>query len=246
MKTNTYYTPSRTLPQISTLLLAILGAVGSAQAVTSANLLGDPGFNSHPLLGYSTVLSDFTGQQNNWGSENGTLVAGTSYDYVTAFGTSMLSMTDAGGSATQTVQVVDLTSYAAQINTGTATFDLQALFTQGTSNPALKGFSGADAGVVASFFTSNSFSNPNTPASLSTSMILDEDPSTWQPVSLTGSIPVGTTWIAVQVLYGNTSLGGHAGYVDSASLTVTTVPEPNGCVLLGLGAGALLLRSRRR
>ena len=246
MKTNTDYTPFRTLPQISTLLLALLGAVSSAQAVTSANLLGDPGFDSHPLLGFNTVLGDFTGQQNNWGSENGTIVAGTSYDYVTAIGTSMLSMTATGGSATQTVQVINLSAYAAEINAGNATFDLQALFTEGTSNPAIKGFSGADAGVVASFFTSNSFSNPNTPASLSTSFILDEDPSTWQTVSVNGSIPINTTWMSVQVLYNNTSLGSHAGYVDSASLTVTTVPEPSGCVLLGLGAGVLLLRNRRR
>ena len=136
MKTNTDHTPFRTLPQISTLLLALLGAVSSAQAVTSANLLGDPGFDSHPLLGFNTVLGDFTGQQNNWGSENGTIVAGTSYDYVTAIGTSMLSMTATGGSATQTVQVINLSAYAAEINAGNATFDLQALFTQGTRRVA--------------------------------------------------------------------------------------------------------------
>ena len=103
MKASAFHTPSATTSQISALVLALVGAAGSAQA---QNLLGNPGFDSPPLRGFVTVLNDFAGQQNTWGAEQGTLVSGTSFDYVTALGTSMLSMTDEGGTATQTAQVV--------------------------------------------------------------------------------------------------------------------------------------------
>ena len=52
--------------------------------------------------------------------------------------------------------------------------------------------------------------------------------------------------MAVQVLYSDASLASdQSGYVDSASLTITTIPESSSYALLGLGAGALLVRRRR-
>lgn len=52
--------------------------------------------------------------------------------------------------------------------------------------------------------------------------------------------------MVTQVMYNDISLGANPGYVDPASLTITTVPEPGSLALLGLGAGALFLRRRRR
>ena len=238
--------------KITSILLALLGAGGSVQAQTTANLLGDSGFDLYPLQGFSTVLNDFVGQQGKWGSEVGTIVTGTSTQHVTPYSNpSMLSMTNADyGVTTQTAQVINLTGYAAEINSGTTTFDLRAMFTVGTSNIALKGFSGASAGVVAMFYTTPDYVNShNTPYQMySAPKILDEDPFTWELVSLHGTIPVGTTWMAVQVLYGDSSLAtGEAGYVDSASLTLTAVPEPGNLLTLsGLVACAAFLRVRNR
>ena len=235
---------SGTSVKITSILLALLGAGGSVQA-TSVNLLGDPGFDLQPLQSDITVLSDFAGQNGKWGTEVGTIVTGTSSDFVTPdSASSMLSMTNAdGGVTTQTFQVIDLSqlslsAYASAITAGTATFDLHALFTTG------KGYSGASAAVVAMFYTAANYSSHNTPYQLSAGKILDADANTWETVSLTGTIPANSTWMAVQVLYGDSSLAtGQPGYVDSASLTIA--PEPSSYALLGLSAGALLVRRRR-
>ena len=93
---------------------------------------------------------------------------------------------------------------------------------------------------MAMFFGISSYYSPNTTAQTSVSKALDADASTWEPVSLHGTLPVGTQWMTVQVLYGDASLAnGESGYVDSASLTITTIPESSSYALLGLGAGAL-------
>ncbi len=128
---------------IAAILLVFLGAGRSVQAATSLNLLGDPGFDVNPLQGFSTVPSNFAAQQRSWGSEVGTIVSGMSSDDVTpSSAPSMLSMLNAdGGITTQTTQVIDVSAYAASINTGDATFDMQALFTTGT------GYSGAEVFV---------------------------------------------------------------------------------------------------
>ena len=227
--------------KITAFLLALLGASGSVQAATSVNLLGDPGFDVNPLQDFTTVLNNFAAQQGKWGSEVGTIVTGTSSDGVVPNSApSMLSMTNAdGGVTTQTAQVIDVTAFAAAINAGDATFDLEAMFTTG------KGYSGADAGIVAMFFMNSSYYSPNTPAQMSAGKALDADVG-WETVSLHGAIPVGTQWMAVQVLYSDASLASdQSGYVDSASLTITTIPESSSYALLGLGAGALLVRRRR-
>jgi hypothetical protein len=51
--------------------------------------------------------------------------------------------------------------------------------------------------------------------------------------------------MVTEVLYNNSSIGSNNGYVDSASLTITTVPEPSGYALLGLGACVIFSRRRR-
>ena len=225
--------------------LAFLGATGLTHAATSANLLVDPGFETQaPMGSYASVVGNFTTGQGLWATENGVFVGAE--NGVTPFGTRMLKMTGNGGVTTSTIQMVNLSAFASGIATGTATFNMSDLF----NTSATSGTPGA--GIFIEFFAGPSSWGTPIGASFTNSIVLDTNPATWQSITSSGTIPVGAGWAGVQVLFGNANLGGSAGYVDgnstpisSTGFTVTTVPEPSGTMLLGLGASVLLLRRRK-
>ncbi len=214
-------------------------ATGSSQGATTANLLVDPGFESNALAGFSTVLSDFTNQNGKWGVEVGSIVIGTSGDGVSPIGTRMLGMQDDGATSTQAVQVTDISSIAGS-GDGTATFDMSAAFTMGGG--PLGGFAGGRVAVIAMFFSGSSYGSLTGSTSISLDLNSDEK---FEPLALQGTIPAGTTWMVTQVLYSDSSIGTHTGYVDDASFTITTVPEPGAWSMLGLGALGMMARRRR-
>lgn len=202
----------------------------------------DPGFESNALDNYTTVANDFTGKQGVWGAEVGCIFTGTSVDGVTPIGSKMLGVTNAGGGATQTVQVTDISGIFGS-GTGNATFDMSARFTMGGN--VAGGFKDGRVSVIARFFTGALYNSANTPADLGVSLTLDADPSTWEQLTLSGTIPAGTTWMITEVLYTNASIGTATGYVDDTSFTITYIPEPGSCALAILGAGLLIGRRRR-
>jgi hypothetical protein len=212
------------------LALALAASAPSARA----NLLVDPGFESNPLDTAFNVLNNFPTYQGIWGVEAATI---TGVDGgVTPFqGVKMLRMVDDGAVTTQGMQVTDVSSYAAVINSGAATVNLGALFTAGPNVPA------AGAGVVVQFFSAANYgSQIGTP--LIGSLTLDSLASTWETVSVSGTIPIGTTWLLSQVYYSDASLLGNPGYVDAAEVTI--VPEPASVGLSALAAMALRMRRR--
>jgi hypothetical protein len=229
-----------TRTNLSALFAATLLAIASQQA--QANLLLDPGFESGTVTTAANVLGNFPVYQGQWGQE---LASDTGPDGgVTPFqGLLMHSMSDAGGVATQTFQVMDVTAYSALINSGSATVNMSAMFDANQNLPAAIG------GVSVSFFTGNTYGTLT--SFISNSLTLDNSPSSWQPISLSGAIPVGTTWMLAQVAYNNASLASSNGaiypsYVDAADLTITSVPEPATLTLLAVGglvcAGAVWRR----
>jgi hypothetical protein len=220
------------------LLVSIMLMSVSANAV---NLLVDPGFESNPLTTFTAVInSPFAMLPGVWGQENSTIV-GTEFTVVPPQGTKMLRM-DYTGSYTQTGQATDVTSYAAIIDSGGATVNMSALF---NANPKI----GAALGVVAvSFFTTSNYAS-NTPPYLTASTTLDNSPNTWQTISLSIPIPVGTRWLLSQVAFLDSTLQGvppdtsfYGGYVDAADLTI--IPEPATMILLGIGG--LILRKIKK
>jgi hypothetical protein len=214
-------------------------ALAASAPVAQANLLVDPGFEVNPLDTAANVLNNFPVYQGIWGVEAATI---TGVDGgVTPFqGVKMLRMVDDGqGGTTQGMQVTDVTSYAALIDSGGATVNMSAMF---DAHPNL---SAALGGVYVSFFTANYYGSLT--SFIGNTLTLDNTPSTWEPISVSGAIPPGTRWLLSQVVYSDASLLGSDGvsypsYVDAAGLTIT--PEPTSA--LGLLVLAATLSTRRR
>jgi hypothetical protein len=205
-----------------------------------ANLLVDPGFEVNPLTTDVAVINSPNPMLPGvWGQENSTIVV-TEFTVNPPQGVKMLRM-DWTGSYTQTFQATDVSSYAAIIDAGGATVNINALFNANPKIPAALG------GIAVSFFTASNYGSLT--SFITNSLTLDNAPGTWQPISVSGAIPVGTRWLLSQVFFQDATLQGappdptfYGGYVDAADLTVT--PEPATMGLLGLGG--LLLRRKMR
>jgi hypothetical protein len=223
----------KTLRHISVVLLT--AAVLSPLA--GANLLTDPGFESNPLTTAGNVLNNFTTWQGVWGVESAA-ITGPENSVTPAQGAQMLRMTDDGLSWTQGFQVVDVTSYAALIDSSSATVNVSAL---ANAHPRLSAPLG---NVSVLFFTAANWVSLT--GALTSNLVLDALPSTWETISTSGTVPVLTRWMMVQVAFQNASLLAsdgtyQPGYIDAARLTI--IPEPATLVLLSLGA--LVLRKTK-
>jgi hypothetical protein len=208
---------------------AALALAGSCHAV-----LTNPGFETPTTTSASNVLNNFAGFAGIWGPEVGSITTATMG--VTPFaGSRMLEMTNDGLSYTQTFQAIDVTSFGGMINAGQAQLTASAwLNTNG-------GYSGAFGLVNVMYFSSATFSS-QIGNSGSGTLTLDSNPQSWQSVSVTSMIPVGTTWLVYQVAYLNSSIGTNTGFVDLAGLDIVQVPAPGAIAAFALAA----LGARRR
>lgn len=219
----------------STLFVLLAAAFISPTAF--ANLLTDPGFELNPLTTANNVLNNFPTYQGQWGPESGAIV-GVDGGVTPPQGVKMLRMNQTGGVTTQAFQTIDVTAFAAAIDAGTATVNLNALFTTGPN------LSGAVGGVYVSFFPLANYGSLT--GFIGNTLALDGSANTWQTIAVNGPIPIGTRWLLAQTAYANATLIAadgtpYPGYVDAADVTV--VPEPATLGLLGLGA--LVLRTKK-
>lgn len=221
--------------------LALFGASCMSHAT---NILIDPGFETQgALFSFGGVVNspNFSSTAGNWGAENAAFVGAE--NGVSPLDKRMLRMMDEGGVTTQAIQMISLAAYASAIAAGNATFNMSALFNTDADRGA------PTAAINATFFAGDFSWGSPIGSGLTIPGTLDTNPNTWQTLSGGGTIPVGAEWVGVQVYFGNAALGGFNGYVDANSettgFTVTTIPEPSGTILLGLGSGLLFVRRRR-
>ncbi len=217
----------------------LLGCTAAAQAQ-----LVDGGFDINPLTTLNVVIGGPTFVYGVWGQESSTLSTGVGPNLPNTF-PNMLSMTNGNNSgvATQTGQAMDVSFGvpAAMIATGTATFSYSALFNADTAGPV--------GGLSMSFFSGNSFAT-SIGVPVAGNFAVDNIAGNWQVHTITGSIPLGTASLLAQVYYINASLATvtgalQPGFVDSARLTITAVPEPGTWTLMGLGGLLVGWRHRR-
>lgn len=218
---------------LAIVLLAALMAT-NASAVTTGNLLVDPGWDiPNPLDTYGNV---FLGPlYGTWGQEAAAIVGAE--NGITPFSPNgMLRENLTALVASQTFQPVDVSAYAFPISLGNVTVDFTALFN--INSPV----AGAIANVAILFRDSSSAQVGSTLFGSSFGMGgLDSNPSTWQPLSITSAlVPPTTAWIHAEVAYANASLLSNApGYVDNADLRLTIVPEPASVALVLLGCAMI-------
>ncbi len=224
------------------LAAGLIGMVSdSASAFVTGNLLTDPGFEANPLIPIANVLGPpFT--LNTWGDEVST-ITGPVGGVNPLGGTKMLSMTTDGNVATQTLQMVDVSAFSSQINTGTVTGDFSAFFNTDQFVSAPQG------GVFFQFLDASH--NPLLPTNISSQPVFDNNPVSWQNASVSNvPIPVNTMFLVGQVDYINStmfnSIGtNQAGYVDDALMTLT-IPAPEPASMGLLMGGAVIFTGRRR
>ena len=155
----------------------------------------------------------------------------------------MHQQNNAGGVATQSWQLVDVTAFSGAINAGLASFAASALYN--VPQDVLAG-ERVDLGEL----SERRFA-PVAPVFTSVGSVLDTNPASWQPINVASAVPPTTQYLRLQVAYANASLvnangAARPGFVDNASLVLRIVPEP---ATLGLGAFALIgavLAGRRR
>jgi len=216
---------------------ALLGAATIALALAGAahaNILSNPGFEIPTTTSAANVLTNFPGFAGIWGPEVGAITTAT-LGVTPAAGSRMLGMTTDGLTYTQTFQAVDVSSFGGLINAG------QAQMTAGALLNTNGGYTGAFGIVNVQFFSGPSF-GASIGNSGNGSLTLDANPLTWESISVTSMIPVGTTWVVYQVAYQNASIGNNTGFADDAYLNITQIPAPGALAALGLMA----LGARRR
>jgi hypothetical protein len=208
--------------------------VAAAAPPAGASLLVDPEFDGTPaLLPMGSVFPPSgSSVYGNWGAENGAIV--TAQDSVTPLtATTMLAEYTGSPNYTQTAQVTDVSAFSPG-----STYTLSAYFNANV--PAALAYVNMSFYDATYTYLSDLSSSPG---------LIDSNPATWEQKSLTMAAPPTTKYIVSQVLYDESSITTsdglvHAGYVDSASLTV--VPEPSTIALLGMGAFGLLAWTWRR
>lgn len=230
---------SNPLPASVATTLSLTLALGLCVGIgpkADANILSNPGFETPTTTTAANVLGNFPGFAGVWGPEVGAITTAT-LGVTPASGSRMLGMTTDGASYTQTFQAIDVSSFAGLINSGMAQLNAGALLnTNG-------GYTGAFGAVNVEFFSGPAYGTLMGNSGSGT-LTLDANPLTWQSVSVTSAIPVGTMWLVFQVAYQNASIGNNTGFVDDAYLNITQVPAPGALAALGLAAcGA---RRRRR
>lgn len=219
-------------------LATLLSSLATANALTTPNLLTDPGFNTpltNPLISYINVLGPpFT--LNTWGDENSTVV-GPEFGVTPLEGNAMLRMDDDGLVVTQIFQHVNVAGFATDIDAGNASATLSANFTTGG------GVVGSVGALYIRYFTA---ANTFLGTSAFVTPPLDPNPVTWQTFSVPfSSVPVGTRILEAQLAYVNSTLPPNmGGYVDLADLRLRTVPEPGTCVLALASICGVLVRRR--
>lgn len=225
------------------LLAGIVCRLPAQITITVANA----GFES----AISNGLPAVNGLPVSFGSWAGDLNASVSANGISPLsGAGMLSLTKMSpdgivtGTGADTLQLVDMSSYAASIGAGNFTATLSASFNRtASSHTQFEVGIRAYSGLAAAFPT-------NAPSPLAVQFFdftSDADTSTWESASVSLLLPTGTSyleiWVSALSATGNLQTLPDGHYADE--VTLTAIPEPS-TYALAVGGAALALGVMRR
>lgn len=192
---------------LSLAAMAFGAALTEAKALTP-QLLTDSGFDSgsQPLLAWGSPDLD------RWVAEVAALVTAPENGVSPHAGNGMLRMNWGAGTVTQVLQLVDVSTYAIQIDTGTLSTSGSAMMTATVPN-----VSGAGLRITA-YDT-----NQQSLGFVSSGFLSNSDPSDWQAVGTFMNVPPQTRFLKAQFLFANNSFSpADQVYVDSVHLSVSS------------------------
>ena len=204
----------------------IIGS-GSVQAM-SVEVLSDGGFESSvSSSGSSHVLSWDSSAYGTWGVGDTFSIVGSDNGINPLEGSSMLAFNTSSSSSLDIYQIIDVSSFASEIDSGIVSADLTAYFNSTSSSSfglRLLGWNNAPT----------SFSEIQLIDGVVSGLNTDSDIQTWEEFNLSAFIPTGTRYLAFGM---HEPRGSPTAYADNTSLmlNIASVPEPNTLSLLALG-----------
>lgn len=227
--------------KIKTTLVSLLStfaiASGSAQAAV-VEVLHDGDFESSSSSpSNSHILNWNSGAYGTWGVGDGFSIRGNENGISPYSGNSMLAFDRASSSSLDIYQIVDVSSFASQIDSGNVTADLSVFFNSTSSTHfglRLLGWASAPT----------SFSGHQVLGGSVFSLLSDNDQQSWEQVGFSTQLPTGLRYLAFGM---HEPASAPTGYADNASLKlhIADVPEPGSLSLLVLGALGIAVTRRR-
>jgi hypothetical protein len=198
--------------------LSLIGAVLAMQlclATAASAQLVNPGFDSGPpgAVGNFALVVGPPFQDGFWGAETSSIVTQTVCSTAPRSGPYMLEMAVRADSQTEAWQAVDVTGNPPTVLSLSAWANSCATAANPTVGVEIRTYNDVNGWPTHTFVVASSIQ-------------LDTNSSTWEPVSMEcTAIPSDTEWILVRVFFVNSTMGGQPGYIDDVEL-VLDCPTP--------------------
>jgi len=217
------------------LMVAVSALVLSSSV--KANLISDSSFES--TVSQGPQLSWNSSSYGNWAVGDPFSIVNSENGVSSLNGSRMLRFGSNGGSTADIYQILDISSYATEIDAGMLTADFSAYFNATVSNNVGLRIIGWDA--APNNFNGISFTSGNAINAIYT----DANVGTWQQVSDTALIQSGVRFLALGIHSGNSV---PTTYADQISLTLTSsvVPVPAAVWLFASGLFGLIGVAKRK
>lgn len=221
----------------SLLFALVFSFFSSVVFATPIEILNDTSFEISTSQGGQTSWN--SSAYGSWAVGDLFSTVGSTNGITPLDGNRMLQFGEGGGGSNDLYQLVDVSSYATQIDNGLVSADLSVFFN--TTNSATLGLR-----LIGWNFLATSFSGVQILAGNTSSFTTDNNLSTWQQTSIT-NVVIPTNVRLLGIGLHDVNGDGIRAYADNASLTlnVQSIPEPSTAVLMTIGLLGAVIRRKK-